>query len=261
MRQPTRPFGQVDEVLVEFARPVRRRRHRPTTRRPSRRGPRRGRCSRARPACSSAISRIHAPSRPTAGSSSTSAGDQIRARRREVQRDRAAERMADHQHGAGGLGVEQRGQRGDVGVDRPRRLPRRPAVAEQIGCGDGDVGQVPGGQGLPSAGRARSGRGSARTCGAVRPGRSGTRAGSVRSRPSMLPAARTAATCRTPVVSCPACPHRTPQLVARAALTEPGAARHGAGAGWPGHGQEQPAGRDRGRAHRRRAPIRNRFCC
>ncbi len=53
---------------------------------------------------SSAISRIHAPSRPTAGSSSTSAGDQIRARGGEVQRDRTAEGMPDHHDRAGGLG-------------------------------------------------------------------------------------------------------------------------------------------------------------
>ena len=66
---------------------------------------------------SSAISRIQPPSRPTAGSSSTSARDQIGPRGSQTQRDRPAERMPDHQHRAVGVGVEQLRQCGDIRVD------------------------------------------------------------------------------------------------------------------------------------------------
>ena len=85
--------------------------------------------------------------------------DEIRAGRGEIQRDRTAERMPDHHDGPVGVAVEQRGERGDVGVDRPRRLPRRAAVAEQIGCRDREVGQVARWPASASACRARSARG------------------------------------------------------------------------------------------------------
>ena len=52
----------------------------------------------ARRTCRRRYSRIHAPSEPTAGSSSTSARDQIGPRGSETQRDRPAERMPDDQH-------------------------------------------------------------------------------------------------------------------------------------------------------------------
>ena len=91
---------------------------------------------------SSAMFAIHAPSRPTAGSSSTSDATSSGRAAASFSATAHAERVADDQHGAGGLPGEQVGECGDVGVERPRRLPRRPAVTEQVGGEDREAGQV-----------------------------------------------------------------------------------------------------------------------
>ena len=71
---------------------------------------------------------------------------QIRPGRGEIQRHRAAERMPDdHRRPASSSAASA----ADVGVDRPRRSPRRTAMAEQVRCGDREFGQVPRGQRLP----------------------------------------------------------------------------------------------------------------
>ena len=71
----------------------------------------------------------------------------------------AAERVPNDQHRGVGFVVEQRTQRCDIGVDGPRRGPRRPAMAEQIGRGDGDFGQIVGQllPALPVAGQSMQG--------------------------------------------------------------------------------------------------------
>lgn len=73
-------------------------------------------------------------------------GDALGMRRREAERDRPAERVTDDEGG----GVEQCCEGGDVGVDRPRRIPGRATVTEEIRCRDRDVGQVVVSQCLPA---------------------------------------------------------------------------------------------------------------
>ena len=119
---------------------------------------------------SSAMLAIHAPSRPTAGSSRTS--DATRSGRATASFSATAppNECPTTTHGACGLADEQLGECGDVGVQCPRRLPRRPAVAEQVGCEDREVGQVLGGQRLPPqavSGQAMHGQDLRRLLGAV----------------------------------------------------------------------------------------------
>ncbi len=90
------------------------------------------------------MSRIHPPSRPIAGSSSSSAATRSGRAAARCSATAPPNECTNHQHRGVGLVVEQRGQRRDIGVDGPRCRPRRPAVSEQIGCGDGDLGQVVG---------------------------------------------------------------------------------------------------------------------
>ena len=100
---------------------------------------------------SSAMSRIQRAVEADRGIEQHQRCDQIRACGSQIQRDRTAERMPDHHNGPSASGVEQR---------RPARrrwrrcvhgaVPRRPAVAEQVGCEDREVGQVPRRQRLPA---------------------------------------------------------------------------------------------------------------
>ena len=90
----------------------------------------------------SAISRIHAPSSPTAGSSRTSAATRSGWAAAKCIATALPNECATTTTGSSASSLEQRGQRGHIGVDRPRRVPRRVAVADQIGCGNGDLGQV-----------------------------------------------------------------------------------------------------------------------
>ena len=67
-------------------------------------------------------------------------GDPVRMGGRQMHGDRAAERMRDDDDRAVGLLLEQCGERGDIRLDRPRRVPRRFAVPDQIWCGNCDLG-------------------------------------------------------------------------------------------------------------------------
>ena len=97
----------------------------------------------------SAISRIHPPSSPTAGSSSTSPATRSGWVAARLQGDCAAERVRHHDDGVIGLAFEQAGELIHVGIDRPRCIPGRVAVADQIWCGNSDLGQVLVGQMFP----------------------------------------------------------------------------------------------------------------
>ena len=90
----------------------------------------------------SAISSIHAPSKPDGRVEQHQSRDPARMGGRQLQGDRAAERVRHHDDGVIGLALEQSGQHVHVGVDRPRRVPRRVAMPDQIWCSNGDLGQV-----------------------------------------------------------------------------------------------------------------------
>ena len=211
----------------------------------------------------SAISRIQPPSRPTAGSSSTSAATRSGRAAARLSATAPPNECPTTTTGPSASASSSAGKRGDVGVDRPRRRPRRPAVADQVRCRDRKLGQMPRRQRLPAPavpgqavdGQDPGGPGGSVTVHVQRIGHGVDAA----SRPMHFPGRPLRATCRTPVVSCrhvrtahrPVArqPHRT-----RSARRRPGARR-------AGYGQVQPADPGARRPDRRGLRSRNRFCC
>ena len=205
------------------------------------------------------------------GSSSTSDCDQIRARGSKIQRDRSRRTSArPPATGPSGHAVEQ--------ARRVRRCWRRwstapPTTTCRARAGRCDDRERRAGAGWPasaSAGRVRSGRGrpgSAPVCG----GRIDAHAAGLGSRPRCCQQ-RKERPCRTPW--CHASHVRTAdrppasgrwylrlrECPSSDALTAR-YSRCGARAGRTWHRQDPPTDRDRRPHHRRRAPIRNRFCC
>ena len=114
-------------------------------------GPRAGRLLVARLVAVEVVRRGHhvvgdvrhpAPSRPTAGSSSTSDATRSGRATASFSATAPAEGMPDHHDGAARLPASKSAERGDVGVQSPRRFPRRPAVTQQIRREDREAGQV-----------------------------------------------------------------------------------------------------------------------
>ena len=97
----------------------------------------------------------------------------------------------------------------DVGVDGPRRRPRRPAVTEQVRRDDRELRAGAASPASPSAGRVRSGRGSPGS-GAARAGRSGSTCSTIVHGCRCCQPAATTADLSDPRGVMSSCPHRTP---------------------------------------------------
>ena len=99
---------------------------------------------------SSAMSRIHPPSRPTAGSSSTSAATRSGRAAARFSATAPPNECPTTTTGPSASASSRSASAPTLASMRPRRRPRRPAVSDQVRCDDREVGQVPRRQRLPA---------------------------------------------------------------------------------------------------------------